>query len=121
MDRRFQAAFGYARSLALLLAFLFAGDGLARVLHLPIPGNVVGMVLLAAALQWRLPVAWVRPSSELLIRHMSLLYIPPGVGVMAFFGLIRREWLPLAAAGVVGTVAVLLVVGLLQQGMERDG
>lgn len=113
---------GYARSLALLLAFLFAGDGLARVLHLPIPGSVVGMVLLAAALQSRrLPVEWVRPSAELLIRHLSLLYIPPAVGVMAFAGLIRREWLPLAAAGVVGMVAVLLVVGHLQQRLERDG
>jgi holin-like protein len=111
-----------ARGIAVLLAFLFVGDAISSLLHLPLPGSVVGMVLLAAALRlgW-LPLAWVRPAAELLIRHMSLLYIPPGVGVMAYFGLIRREWLPLAAAGVVGMVAVLLVVGLLQQRLERRG
>jgi holin-like protein len=63
----------------------------------------------------------VRPFAELLIRHMALLYIPPGVGVMAYWGLVRREWLPLVAAGVVGMAAVLVVVGRLQQRMERRG
>lgn len=119
-DRR--SWFALARGIAVLLAFLFAGDAISSVLHLPLPGSVVGMVMLAAALRlgW-LPLAWVRAAAELLIRHMSLLYIPPGVGVMTYFGLIRREWLPLAAAGVVGMVAVLLVVGLLQQRLERRG
>ena len=119
---RGKPAFALARGMAVLLAFLYLGDAISSLLHLPLPGSVVGMVLLAFALHRRwLPFEWVRPAAHLLIRHMSLLYIPPGVGVMAYFGVIRREWLPLAAAGVVGMVAVLLVVGILQQRLERHG
>jgi holin-like protein len=113
---------GMARGMAVLLVFLFAGDAVVSLLRLPLPGSVVGMVLLAVSLRRKwLPFEWVRPAAHLLIRHMSLLYIPPGVGVMAYFGLIRREWLPLVAAGVVGLVAVMLSVGLLQQRLERGG
>jgi len=119
-DRR--AIIAFAGGIVILLAFLYAGNALAALLHLPLPGSVLGMVMLAAALHLRIiRPEWVKPAAELLIRHMSLLYIPPGVGVMAYFGLIRREWLPLVAAGVAGMVAVMLVVGLLQQRMERRG
>lgn len=111
-----------ARGVAVLLAFFFAGNELSSLLHLPIPGSVLGMVLLAVSLHRRwLPLEWARPAAHLLIGHMSLLYIPPGVGVMVYFGLIRREWLPIVGAGVVGMVAVLLVVGPLQQRLERRG
>jgi holin-like protein len=111
-----------ARGMVILLAFLYAGNAIASFLHLPLPGSVLGMVMLAGALHIRaVRPEWVRPAAEVLIRHMSLLYIPPGVGVMAYFGVIRREWLPLVAAGVVGMMAVMLVVGLLQQAMERRG
>ncbi|HET7229475.1 MAG TPA: CidA/LrgA family protein [Longimicrobium sp.] len=111
-----------ARGTVILLAFLYAGNAVSALLHLPLPGSVLGLVMLAAALHFRVVrPEWVRPAAEVLIRHMSLLYIPPGVGVMVYFGLIRREWLALVAAGVVGTVAVMLVVGLLQQRMERRG
>lgn len=114
--------FALARGMAVLLVFLYVGDELSALLHLPIPGSVLGMVLLAVSLQrgW-LPFEWVRAAAHLLIAHMSLLYIPPGVGVMVYFGLIRREWLPIVGAGVVGMAAVLLVVGPLQQRLERHG
>lgn len=119
-DRKHIIAF--ARGILILLAFLYVGSGVSALLHLPVPGSVVGMVMLAAALHLRVVrPEWVKPAADGLIRHMSLLYIPPGVGVMVYFGLIRREWPALAAAGVVGMVAVMLVVGLLQQRMERRG
>lgn len=111
-----------AGGIVILLAFLYAGNALSALLHLPLPGSVLGMVMLAAALHFRVVrPAWVRPASDLLVRHMSLAFIPPGVGVMAYFGLLRREWLPIVAAGVVGMMAVMLAVGLLQQRMERRG
>lgn len=112
----------FARGILILLAFLYAGNAVSALLHLPVPGSVLGMVMLAAALHFGVVrPQWVRPAAELLIRHMSLLFIPAGVGVMVYFGLIRREWLPLVAGSVVGLVAVMLVVGLLQQRMERRG
>ena len=115
-------ALAFARGILILLAFLYAGNSISALLHLPVPGSMLGMVMLAAALRFRLVrPEWVRPAADVLVRHMSLLFIPAGVGVMAYAGLIRREWLPLVAGSVVGLVAVMLVVGLLQQRMERRG
>jgi holin-like protein len=111
-----------ALGLLVLLAFLFAGGRVADAARLPLPGSVVGMLLLAGALRLRwVPARVVEPAAELLIRNMALLFVPAGVGVMAYGGLLRREWLPIALASAASTVAVLLAVGWLQQRQERDG
>lgn len=112
----------YAPGLLILLAFLFAGDWLADALRLPLPGSVVGMLMLAAALRLRwIPERTVKPAAELLIRNMALLFVPAGVGAMVYGGLLSREWLPIVAASSASTVAVLIAVGWLQQRQERDG
>jgi holin-like protein len=108
--------------LLILLAFLWMGDAAASVLRLPLPGSVAGMLMLAAALRLRwIPPRAVEPAAELLIRNMALLFVPAGVGVTAYAGLLRREWLPIVAGAAASTVAVLLVVGRMQQRLERDG
>lgn len=122
MKARVAAAARLATGFAILLAFLFAGDWIADAARLPLPGSVVGMLMLAAALRlgW-IPERAVQPAAELLIRNMALLFVPAGVGLMAYGGLLAREWLPIVAASVASTVAVLLVVGWLQQRQEADG
>jgi holin-like protein len=109
----------HSLSFLVLLAFLFVGDALAHVARLPLPGSVLGMLLLAGSLRlgWIRP-ALVHPAAELLIRHMALLFVPAGVGLMTYFGLLGREWLPIVAASIVSTMAVMGVVGWMQQRLE---
>lgn len=107
-------------SLLLLLAFNVAGEALVRLTGVPVPGSVVGMVLLAVALRR----GWVhfgvaRPAADVLLKNLALFFVPPGVGLMLFFDLVRAEWLAILAANVVGMAAVLVVVGVVQQRMER--
>jgi holin-like protein len=109
----------YLLGFTILLAFLFAGGWIADAARLPLPGSVVGMLMLAAALRLRwLPERAVKDAAELLIRNMALLFVPAGVGVMVYGGLLAREWLPIVAASAASTVAVLLAVGWLQQRQE---
>jgi holin-like protein len=109
----------HGAALALLLAFLGAGEAVAWAVRAPIPGSVLGMVLLTAALRAGLVrVAWVRPAADPLLRHMGLLFVPPGVGVMVHFDVIRAEWPAIVGGSVVGTVAVLLVVAAVAQRLE---
>ena len=104
----------------LLVAYLFVGNLASEALHLPLPGSVIGMVLLTVSLHAGiLRSHWVAPAANLLIRHMGFLFVPPGVGLMVYFGLIRREWLPIGAGAVFSIVAVLVTVGMLQQRLER--
>lgn len=119
---RLRSLLAFPAGLAVLLLFLYAGEGIVRAAGLPVPGSVVGMVLLFAALRLRVvPAALVGPAADLLLRHMGLLFVPPAVGVMVYGALLRAQWLPLAGASVAGTLAVLLVVGWMQQRQESDG
>jgi holin-like protein len=111
----------YAVGLLILLIFLVAGELVAAWTRLPVPGSVVGMTLLVVALRLGLVrVEWVKPLAELLLRHMALFFVPPGVGLMLYFDLIAAEWLPIIVAGVVSTVIVILVVGHVHQRLEAD-
>jgi len=100
------------QGLVLLLLFQFIGEGLSTLLNLPIPGNVIGMALLLLALAcgW-VKLDWLQEAAELLLTYMALFFVPAGVGVMLYFDLIGREWLPIVAATVISTFVVMAVTG----------
>jgi len=107
------------RGLALLLSFQLVGELVVRGLGWPVPGNVLGMaLLLAALLAGMVPLEWVSEAAELLLTHMALLFVPAGVGVMLYFELIGREWLPIVVATVASTFVVMAVTGHLAQCLE---
>lgn len=77
------------RGLAWLLVMQVCGEVIARGLRLPFPGPVIGMLLLMPALSVlaiRKPVAM---CADFLLRHLSLLFVPVGVGVMSHFDLLE--------------------------------
>lgn len=96
----------------LLLLFQLLGEGLSSWLALPMPGNVLGMALLLLAMLagWVKP-EWLQEAAELLLRYMALFFVPAGVGVMLYFDLIGREWLPIIAGTVISTFVVMAVTG----------
>lgn len=111
----------FVAGMAVILALLLAGNVIATVARLPLPGSVVGMLLLAGGLRVRLiSPDLVQPAADLLIRNMALLFVPAGVGLMLYLPLLQREWIPIAAAGAASTVAVLVAVAWLQQRLERN-
>ena len=111
------------RWLTLILGCQLLGEVTARGLGLPLPGPVIGMAALFAGLcvVRRVPLDLERTSTALL-RHLSLLFIPAGVGVVAHLGLIGRSWPALLAALVVSTALAIAVTGLVAQALlRRDG
>jgi len=108
------------KGLVIIFGFLWVGEGLSAFFALPIPGNVIGMVLLTGALQLGLvKLEMVKSVADGLLHHIALFFVPPGVGLMMYFEVIRQEWLVIVVANVVSTLAVLLVVGTLQQKLEK--
>jgi holin-like protein len=117
-----KASFAYLKSFAIIYAFLLAGSAVVELAHLPIPGSIVGMVLLTIALyRGYVSLQAVEPSAGVLVKHMAFFFVPPGVGLILYFDLLKDEWLAITLAGVIGTFAVLATVALLQQRMETDG
>ena len=78
------------RGLAWLLAMQSVGELLARALKLPFPGPVVGMILLLGALRWPLVREPVAACADYLLQHLSLLFVPVGVGVMTHLALVSQ-------------------------------
>lgn len=101
-------------ALATLLVCQLAGEVLARALVLPVPGPVLGMVLLLGALAVRgdVPGA-LQETSQGLLRHLSLLFVPAGVGIMLHVARIRAEWLAILAALLVSALLTLTVTAFV--------
>jgi holin-like protein len=108
------------RGLAVLLGFQLAGEVLARLADLPIPGPVVGMLLLLVALEVRKPLSEaLRPASAGLLAHLSVLFVPAGVGVVQHGKRLLAEWPAIVVTVVVGTALTVGTTGWLAQRLSR--
>lgn len=100
--------------IALLLLCQLIGEVLVVWTGLPVPGPVVGMTLMFVGLSlWgRVPEGLGRVVDGLL-SHLSLLFVPAGVGVMLHIAMLREEWLAISVALVLSTVMTVAATGLL--------
>ena len=91
-------------ALATLLVCQLIGEALVRTLAVPVPGPVVGMAGLLLALVLR--PAWLaalNPTTATLLQHLSLLFVPAGVGVMLHLQRLGQEALAIGVALVLST------------------
>jgi len=111
--------------LAVLAGIDLLGEWIAKVTAAPIPGNVLGMLLLAALLFARvLPLKVVEEGADLLIKWLALLFVPAAVSVARYWGLLRGELVGIATVMVVTTVIVLVVTGVIAErvgGRSKEG
>ena len=120
MSLSWRGTFAFLLGLALLVALDALGGWIVRASGATVPGSVVGMLLLTALVESGIvPVAVVRPAAELLVRHLALLYVPAGVALLVYWGAVRGELAAITAAALASLVAVLVVVALLVQRLER--
>ncbi len=104
------------------------GETLARLLSLPVPGPVIGMALLFAALQLRASFRPDAPStkdapigavSAFLLGNLSLLFVPAGVGIVAQLPVLAAHGVGLAVALAVSTIISLSVTALVFAALSR--
>jgi len=110
----------FLNGITLLLVYQLVGEITVRLLGLPIPGPVLGMVMLFVTLMIRgkAPES-VDQASTALLSHLSLLFVPAGVGMMAHFGRIADEWVPITLALLLSTVITMVATALIMQVTTR--
>jgi len=97
-------------AIIILLSFQLIGEIFIRALSLPVPGPVVGMLLLFLTLLLRDPlVTKVESTAQYILKNLTLLYVPAAVGVVVHLHLIQREGLPLIVTLIGGS---LITIGL---------
>ncbi|EEW26253.1 CidA/LrgA family protein [Rhodobacter ferrooxidans] len=101
-----------AALLAVLLCQL-AGETASRALALPLPGPVLGMLLMLAAFAALPRLAQVvRPLAQGILGNLALLFVPAGVGVIGHLDRLGAEGLPLLVA-LIGSTVLAIAVGAL--------
>lgn len=102
--------------------FYISGIGISRLIGGVVPGSVLGMLLLFAALSSGvLKERQVADVSHFLLKYMVLFFLPAAVGTMVVWSLISDNIVAIAVASVVSTVLIISLVGIVQQKMGHHG
>lgn len=110
----------FLNGVTILLIYQLVGEISVRLLNIPVPGPVLGMVMLFLTLAIR------RRSSEsmdeassALLSHLSLLFVPAGVGMMVHFDRIANEWMPISIALLLSTVITMAATAGVMLGLKQ--
>ena len=107
-------------ALTLLLVFQLTGEIIALSFSLPIPGPVIGLALLFLWLSLRGgPQQELQQSVGHLLQHLSLLFVPAGVGIIVHLSRVADEWPALLAALIVSTFVSMAVTALVMKGLAH--
>ncbi|QIL45818.1 CidA/LrgA family protein [Vagococcus coleopterorum] len=104
----------------LIISFTFLGEIISKVGHLPVPGSVIGMLLLFAGLYFKVvKLDDVDTVGTFLLDNLSILFLPAGVGIMVYFPVIKDHWFSLLIVMLVTTALTMGVVGMVVQAVKR--
>ena len=111
----------------LMIIFMISlvGEGISSVFHLPVPGSIIGLVLLFLALQFKLlRLRHISMVGNFLLANMTILFLPPAVGIMDKFQVIAPYLLPIIlivlGAIVLNVCVIAVVVQLIKTRFEGD-
>ena len=100
--------------LLIIFGFSFIGNVISNVFRLPVPGSILGMILLFLALQFKLlEFRHVDEAGSFLINNMTILFLPAGGGIMAKWNLISHFWAQILLIVVGALVINMLILGKL--------
>jgi holin-like protein len=105
---------GAAMSTVFLLVLLqLIGESIVQVSGLPVPGAVIGLVLLYALLAWRGAVSEeMSRTSGFLLQNLGVLFVPAGVGVIAYLPLIAAQWCDILFVLIVSVCSTIAITAL---------
>jgi holin-like protein len=107
---------------AVLLMFQFAGELIQAVTGLPVPGPVIGMLLLFLALLAKVPVpAGIHATSRKLLAYLALLFVPAGAGIVTRLPVMGAHWPAIVIAVTGSTIVTMVITAFVMRGLEHVG
>jgi len=107
-----------------LYVILFIGNSIARLLHLPIPGSIIGLVLLFLLLQFHIiKLEWIELGAGLLLSELLLFFIPSAIGVIDYTALFGVQGVKAVLVIVLSAIVVMFATGFTAQllGQRKKG
>ena len=104
----------------IIFSFLGLGELIVYFIDIPVPGNILGMILIFMALKFKFfKLEIVKPASDKLIQYLMLFFVPFGVGLLAYFDFIKAHWIVLVVAAGLSTLITLYVTAFVQEKLEK--
>ena len=100
--------------LMIIFTMSLIGEGISTLVHLPIPGSIIGLLILFLCLQLKwLRIRHVTLVGSFLLANMTILFLPAGVGIMAKWNLISHFWAQILLIVVGALIINMLILGKL--------
>ena len=108
------------REALIILGIYLLGELLASSLNLPIPGNILGMIILFILLCTNIvKVDNINTITNFLLDHLAFFFIPAGVGLMSSIGIIKSTWLQLLIVCLSTTTIIIVSTGIIVQAISK--
>jgi len=104
----------------LVLCFVAeVGDLISEFTHLPVPGSIVGMVLLFIAINYRIiPMKWIESGASFLIKELLLFFIPSAVSIIRYREILALNGIKIITIILISTITVIVVTGICTELIE---
>ena len=103
-----------------ILLFSIVGEFLSTGLNLPVPGSIIGMVLLFLALKFKLiRLRQIYDAGQFMIENMTILFLPAGVGIMSHWDAIAKYWWQIIVITLLAIVVNFAVIGFVTQFIKQ--
>ncbi len=100
--------------------FALLGETINRLTGIPVPGNIIGMVLLLVALLTGIvKEQHIENVANFLLRHLAMFFVPLGVGLIAIAGELQKAWLAILLISIVSTVVTMSVTSLTVSALRK--
>ncbi|EES41725.1 holin-like protein CidA [Staphylococcus caprae M23864:W1] len=104
--------------LALILLITFIGTEVQKLLHIPLAGSIVGLILFFFLLQFKIiPESWIDVGANFLLKTMVFFFIPSVVGIMDVASNITLNYVLFFIVIIIGTCLVALSSGFIAEKM----
>lgn len=110
----------YIKQFGIILLISFIGEILNRVIPLPVPASIYGIVILFLCLELKIiKLSSVKDVSDFLIEIMPIMFVPAAVGLMTSWEILRPSWLSYIVITLITTVIVMAISGIVTQAIIR--
>ena len=120
MHRFFRLLTMIIRYFAIIFGCLGIGELIVALTHIPFPSSIIGMLVLTLALHFGwIKLQAIKALSDLLISNLGLFFVPPSIGIMAYFKQIGQNFLAIFLSIIISTVVVIVVTGHMYQYLRK--
>ncbi|MCM3041051.1 CidA/LrgA family holin-like protein [Paenibacillus motobuensis] len=106
--------------IAALFFISLAMNYIAKWLHLPIPGTILGIIVLFILLKTNvIKLSWIEQGANWLLAELLLFFIPAAVGVMNYMSLLERDGIRILLVVISSTLVVMASSGLVASRISK--